>query len=82
MPLLGSSHATITTGSVFTYNVIPLEDAQQAVAIVDKIFKGTPAKDIPVVTPEASLKINYKKAQELGLNVSEGVLAIASEIIQ
>jgi putative ABC transport system substrate-binding protein len=82
LPLVGSSDATIKTGSVFTYNVNPLEDGYMAAYITDKIFKGTPAKSIPIVTPEACLKINYKFAQKLGLNVPEGLLARANEIIR
>jgi putative tryptophan/tyrosine transport system substrate-binding protein len=48
----------------------------------DKIFKGTPAGNIPIVTPEAKLFINYKLIQELGLNASEGLLVQADEIIR
>jgi hypothetical protein len=41
-----------------------------------------PAGTIPLVTPEAHLRINYKTAQELGLNVPEGLLSRADEIIR
>jgi len=82
LPLVGSSDATIKTGSVFTYNVNPLEDGQLAAVITNKIFKGTLAKNIPVVTPEAYLKINYTVAQGLGLAVPEGFLSRAKEIIR
>ena len=47
----------------------------------DKVLRGIPAGTIPVVTPEANLLINYKKTQELGLTVSEGLLNIADEVI-
>jgi putative ABC transport system substrate-binding protein len=82
LPLVGSSDATIITGSVFTYNVDPLEDGYLAAVIADKILKGTPAGTIPVVTPESHLRINYKVAKELGLTVPEGLLSRADEIIR
>jgi putative ABC transport system substrate-binding protein len=52
-----------------------------AASLADKIFRGTPAGTIPVVTPEDHLRLNYKAAQELGLTVPEGLLSLATEII-
>ncbi len=82
LPLVGSSDKTIQTGGVLTYNVSPFESGSLAATIADKIFKGTPAGTIPVVTPEAYLRINYKLARKLGLNVSESLLSQANEIIR
>jgi putative ABC transport system substrate-binding protein len=82
LPLVGSSDRTIATGSLLTYNVNPLESGQLAAGIADKILQGTPAGTIPVITPEAYLRINYKVAQELGLTVPDGLLEMASEIIR
>jgi putative ABC transport system substrate-binding protein len=53
-----------------------------AAPLADKILKGTPAGTIPVVSPETFLQINYKRAQELGLTVPEGLLNQADEIIR
>jgi putative ABC transport system substrate-binding protein len=82
LPLVGSSDKTIQTGGVLTYNVNPLESGGIAATIADKILKGTPAGTIPVVTPEAYLRLNYKLARELGLKMSEGLLSQANEIIR
>ena len=82
LPLVGSSDKTIQSGSILTYNVNPLESGGIAATIADKILKGTPAGTIPVVTPEAHLKFNYKLARKLGLKVPEGLLCIATEIIR
>jgi putative ABC transport system substrate-binding protein len=68
--------------NVFVYESKFYEIGSLAAPLADKIFKGTPAGTIPVVTPEAYLMINYKVAQELGLNVSEGLLSRADEIIR
>ncbi|KPJ73269.1 hypothetical protein AMJ48_02285 [Parcubacteria bacterium DG_74_1] len=48
---------------------------------VDKVLKGIPAGRIPVVTADNDLRINYKTAQKLGLEVPEGLLDRAIEII-
>lgn len=47
----------------------------------DKVLKGLEAGTLPLFTSDNDLRINYRLAQELGLNVSEELLAIAIEII-
>lgn len=68
--------------TVFGYDPDSIEVGSLAATLADKIFKGIPAGTIPVVTPEVHLRLNYKVAQDLGLNVSEGLLAKADEIIR
>jgi len=53
-----------------------------AATLADKILKGTPAGTIMVVSPKNNLRLNYKVIQELGLNVSKGLLSRAKEIIR
>jgi len=48
----------------------------------DKIFKGTPAGTIPVITPESHLVVNYKAGQDLGVTIPQGVLSEAYQIIR
>lgn len=55
---------------------------KQAALLADKIFKGTPAGTIPVVTPENVFVINYRVAQGLGLNVNDGLLQMANQVIR
>lgn len=52
--------------------------AQQA----HKVFKGIPVGTIPVVSAESHFQFNYRVAKELGLNVPEGLLKQANEIIR
>lgn len=52
--------------------------AQQA----HKVLRGIPAGTIPVVSAESYFQLNYKVAQELGLNVPEGLMKQADEIIR
>jgi putative ABC transport system substrate-binding protein len=55
---------------------------RQAAVLADKIFRGTPAGEIPVITAENYFQMNYRQAQQLGLPVSEGLLSRADEIIR
>ncbi len=68
-------------GAVFSYAPALFEMGELAAPQADKILKGIPAGTVPVVTPEGHLRLNYKVAQQLGLNVSEGMLSQTSEII-
>jgi len=54
---------------------------RRAATFVDKIFKGTDAGTIPVVTPDSVFSINYKVAQRLGLTVGENLLSTADVIV-
>ena len=82
VPIAGTMAYTADHGAVFSYCPDAFEMGILAAFQADKIFKGTPAGTIPLVSPEAHLRINYKVAQELGLNVDEGLLSQADEIIR
>jgi len=66
------------------FNLMPAFTPQgkQAALLADKILKGTPAGTLPVLTAENYLTINYRAAKKLGLNVPEGLLSRADEIIR
>ena len=53
-----------------------------AAPLADKVLKGTPAGTIPVVSDESFLQINYTVAQKLGVEVPEGLLSQADEVIR
>jgi putative ABC transport system substrate-binding protein len=82
VPIEGGPHFAVEQGAVFTSVPDNVEMGKLAATLADKIFKGTPAGTIPVVTPETQLWINYKVIQELGLTVPEGLLNRADEIIR
>jgi putative ABC transport system substrate-binding protein len=82
IPLVGSALASADSGGAFSYCVNFTEVGKLAAPLADKILKGTPAGDILVVTPEAHLRINYKRSRKLGLKVSESLMSLASEIIR
>jgi putative ABC transport system substrate-binding protein len=69
-------------GSVFGLRPQNVAVGKQAAFLANKVLEGNPAGTIPVISAEAFLQINYKAAQKLGLEVSEGLLSRASEIIR
>jgi putative ABC transport system substrate-binding protein len=82
VPLGGSFLYTVEQGAVFGNANVLSKVGELAAPLADKIFRGTPAGTIPVVTPDQDIWINYKVAQELGLTVPEGLLSLATEIIR
>jgi putative ABC transport system substrate-binding protein len=77
-----AKHKVLYGFDIFKLWVDNVNVGELAAPPADKILKGIPAGTIPVVSPEVFLQINYKRAQELGLTVPEGVLKQANEIIR
>ncbi len=69
-------------GSLFGVHIHNFNTGKQVAPLADKILKGTPAGNIPVVSAEPYFQLNYKVAQEMGLTVPEGLLERADEIIR
>jgi len=82
LPIAGNAASQVNQGAVFTYSADYAESGTLAASLADKIIKGVPAGTIPLVTPEAKLRINHKTASLLGLSISEGFLKMAVEIIR
>jgi putative ABC transport system substrate-binding protein len=82
VPICGALVSESEQSAVFSYIPDNGEVGELAAPLADKIFKGTSAGTIPVVSPENHLQVNYKVALELGLNVDEGLLSQADEIIR
>jgi putative ABC transport system substrate-binding protein len=66
------------------FGIIPPPHVQgrQAAYIADKIFKETPAGKLPVVTADYVFMFNYKQAEKMELEVSEGLLSQADQVIR
>jgi putative ABC transport system substrate-binding protein len=69
-------------GSMFGLVPDATTAGEQAALLVDKIFKGTVAGTIPVITSESDFQIDYKAAQALKVTVPEGLLKQADKIIR
>jgi putative ABC transport system substrate-binding protein len=55
---------------------------EHAAVMADKIFNGTPAGTIPVITAESLFQIKVDTAQELDVTVPDGLLKQADEILK
>jgi putative ABC transport system substrate-binding protein len=82
VPLAGSFLYTVEGGAVFGNANDLFKVGELAAPLADKILRGTSAGEIPVVTPDQDLWINYKVAQELGVEVPESLLGQALEVIR
>jgi len=70
------------SNSLFFINPVNVEMGKQAAELAVKVLRGSPAGKLPVSTAEPRLIINYRAIQKMGLNVSEGMLSKASEIMR
>jgi putative ABC transport system substrate-binding protein len=81
VPISGGAEFAADLGSMFSFVPDFFEVGAEAAILADRVFKGTPAGTIMVVTPTSRLRLNHKKIQQLGLLVPEGLLSRADEII-
>ena len=81
---VGVSQMSIEGDQASMFGILP--DAkfagEQAATLADKIFRGTPAGTIPVLTSDYFFQINYKATQALGVIVPDSLLRQADEIIR
>ena len=82
IPIGGALMSVGSYESIFGVSTNSIAVGRQAAILADKIFKGTPAGKIMVVSAESYLQINYRAAQKLGLNINDSLLSIANEIIR
>jgi len=82
IPIGGALMTTDGYESIFGLLPDAARAGEDAALLADKIFKGTPAGTIPVVTSESYFQINFKAAQQLGVTIPEGLLKQADEIIR
>ena len=82
IPFGGSVISADNSSEIFSVNADRLKSGRLAAPLVNKVLKGMQAGTIPVVTPENSIEINFKAAQEFGLTVPDSLLKQASKIIR
>lgn len=82
IPILGGVMVPGKQGCLLSYSPDAYHVGEAAAQLVDKILKGIPAGTIPVVSPDSYLHLNYKQARYFGINIPEGILAQAVEIVR
>jgi putative tryptophan/tyrosine transport system substrate-binding protein len=68
--------------TIFGVDAQGFPGGKQAATLADKVLRGAPAGTIPVESAEMFFKLNYKKATEMGITLSEGLLDTANEIVR
>jgi putative ABC transport system substrate-binding protein len=83
LPTLYFSKKAVKSGILMSYGADTLAASRRQAYFVDRILKGTKPADLPVEQPaKFELAINQNTAKALGLNVPEGLLASADEVIE
>ncbi|HEY4694437.1 MAG TPA: ABC transporter substrate-binding protein [Candidatus Nanoarchaeia archaeon] len=82
LPMAGAYIALGGYETIFGIDISVESVGKQAAPLADKIFKGTPAGTIAVVTAETYLTVSPKAAQTLGITLPEALLSRANQIIK
>jgi putative tryptophan/tyrosine transport system substrate-binding protein len=73
----------VMAGGLMSYSVSTTDLFRRAAGLVDKILRGTKPGDIPIERPtKLELVVNLKAAKILDLQIPDGLLALANEVIE
>jgi putative ABC transport system substrate-binding protein len=83
LPSMYGSRETVNAGGLMFYGANEADSYRRVAVYVDKIFKGAKPAELPVEQPtKFELVINLKTAKEIGLTISQKVLAQADRVIR
>ena len=82
IPISGSSLNNNDTGPIAYVAPNSITVGQLAAPLAVKIFNGSAAGTLPILTPTSDIGINLLVAQPLGITPDQGLLSIASKVIR
>jgi putative ABC transport system substrate-binding protein len=83
LPTIFGAREFVEAGGLMSYSVSYPQLYHESARLVDKIFRGSNAGDLPVEQPtKFSLVINLVTAKALGLKIPESFLLRADEVIE
>jgi putative tryptophan/tyrosine transport system substrate-binding protein len=82
IPLAGLSSEQVGSGVLFGFGPTVPSVSKLAATQADKIFKGAVAENLPVITVDGSLWIDYRAAQAIGLKIPDILLSQADKIVR
>ena len=82
LPILANVPGQVEQGALLTHSDDNFETGEIAAPIADQVLKGADPGLIPVALSEPRLYINYAVAQRLGLEIDDGLLSRADEVIR
>ena len=83
LPAIYPFRSFVEAGGLMSYGIDLVEIFLRAARVTDQILKGAKPGNIPYYQPtKFELVINHKAAKEIGLVVSEPLLARADEVIE
>ena len=82
LPLASINQAQAEAGALMGYGPEFYPVGEQAARLADQILGGIPPSDLPVETAEFFFSVNMKTANEIGLEIPNGILQQATHIVR
>lgn len=68
--------------SLFDINPRPFQTGKNAALLAGQVLKGVSAGDLPVISDNVYIRINYRAAQRIGITVPDILLHEADEVVR